>query len=240
MPVNVLEARTLRELVVCSLALYLRRPDAAGTAMCCWAAVRWVTRTSDDYWRKPLSNGVSRMQFLGLETTRRRRLDRSGLEPYAALKATPCPCGYCHGIGRSVLEARYKAICAAGSLRDEAAVIAGVLYDGLGGRSRLCLPFAERWLGVSKYRLEWIIHVVEKALEAGVDVRSGVAFVEKADDGTTWLLGGPQGDRRGGVNRTPDDVKDLIATHFHMCVSVWKSNFEAFRGTSWPRFGRND
>ena len=44
--------------------------------------------------------------------------------------------------------------------------------------------------------LAMIIHVVEKALEAGVDVRSGVAFVEKADDGTTWLLGGPQGDRK--------------------------------------------
>jgi len=216
MPVDIKEAKRLREQVVCALALQLRADDGTGKPSCCWEAVCFLTDTSHKYWYGVSPQGDSRVDFLGLRTTRRRRADRAGLDTYEVLVGTPCACGNrCQETPRCVLVGRYNRIVAAQSLRDEAVVIVNLLFDNVGRRTALCLSFLERWLGVSQYRLKSLLNVVEAALAAGIDLRSGVAFVERTPDGTHYLLAAPKG-ARGGTNRTPASVVALVASHFHM------------------------
>jgi len=216
MPVDIKEAKRLREQVVCALALQLRADDGTGKPSCCWEAICFLTDTSNKYWYGVSPQGDSRVDFLGLGTRRRRRADRAGLDTYEVLVGTPCACGNrCQETPRCVLVGRYNRIVAAQSLRDEAVVIVNLLFDNVGRRTALCLSFLERWLGVSQYRLKALLNVVEAALAAGIDLRSGVAFVERTPDGAHYLLAAPKG-ARGGTNRTSVSVVALVASHFHM------------------------
>jgi hypothetical protein len=102
----------------------------------------------------------------------------------------------------SVLKARYDELCDCESLRDENAVVSHLLVDDLGLRTSVCLPFLERWLLFPRDRAKKLLELMATALEHGVDLRDGYAFMEREVEGDIdsdlVLL------RNGGWNKLPE------------------------------------
>ena len=217
LPRTMTEAKQSREEILSLIALELRENNADGKPRCCWGAVCFVTCTSKNYWCfEPTGRSASRIEHLGLSTYRRRKPDRANLDSFETLRSIACSCERrCHEVTMAILQARYSEICACRSQRDENIVLARLMWDDVGRRTGLCDGFFSRWLGLSTYRLSVLKITVESALESGIDLRCGVAFLEKDTGGHAWLLGATENDGRGGSGRTPQRVVELVTQHFH-------------------------
>ena len=217
MPCTKVEAHRLREEIVSLIALFLRERTASNKPRCCWDAVCFITSTSRKYWNYvPTGSSASRLVHLGLETYTHRLDDRANLDSFYTMRSTACRCGKrCHETSLHVLSARYSEIGACRSHRDENVVVVRLMWGDVGRETSLCRDFISSWLGISAYRLSALKITVESALESGIDLRCGIAFLEKGTDGRAWLLGATENDGRGGSGRTPQRVVDLVTQHFH-------------------------
>jgi hypothetical protein len=151
-----------------------------------------------------------------LYSYRRRNLDRAGMVPWEQLTKDRCGCpNNCQSsFLESVLKARFAELCDCESLKDENVVVSRLLYDNFGQRTIVCLPFLESWLLLPRHHAEKLLELMATALEYGLDLRDGYAFVQREVEGDTdsdlVLV------RRGGSNKIPEALFQRIADAYHL------------------------